>query len=583
MIKLASLGLCLAILGAPAVRAAPPDDVDVDLVANAADDCPTAWDPDQEDTGGIGALSGPDGVGDVCQCGDIDFDLRTTGIDVELYRLHLAESPGAALGPAARLRCDVAGAGAACDIQDVAVLRRALAPSALGPGIASLCPGGATDPGVFVATSGSDASLGTAVAPLATVAAGLAVAQVFGSTQLWVGSGDYAGPRLDLVSGVSITGGFDPANWQPSVLQTHYWATSPVAAQATGLIAPTKLERIRLAAANATAPGGSSYALLASSSPGLAIVRSALIAGAGAGAPATANGGSGTNGSSGGIGNPGCEDSTFLCSSCSQPSGGLSGLSACGRTGGTGGQPGHGGGTGVTGGTGVGGTLGGAGGPSGANGTVGSPGTPGSVGAGGPGASTFLSAAPSGLFGEAGGPGGSGSPGNGGGGGGGGGGGTTDCDSYGSSGGGGGAGGCGGSGGPGGSGGGGSIALYLFGSSAVVSETALETGPASGGGAGGLGGLGGSGGAGGPGGLYGGGSEQDDGGNGAAGGSGGAGALGGFGGGGAGGPSIGIGCGGGSSLPLDFDNIFSLGAAGAGGVSQGNAGSGGVHVDRFGC
>jgi hypothetical protein len=503
MTKLAilALSLCLATLGARPALAAPPGDVDADLVANASDNCPTAWNPDQSDTGGIGAASAPDGVGDACQCGDVDFDFRTTSLDVGLYRLHLAASPGAAFGPAALLRCDVAGAGAACDILDVTVLRRALA--SLAPGIGSLCPGGVTDAGVFVATSGSDSNAGTPTDPLETLAAGLAVAQVFGSAQVWVASGDYAGPRLDLASGVSITGGFDPATWHPSLFETRYYATTSVAAQATGLTLPTKLEQIQLAAANATVPGESSYALLvSSSSTHLAVVRSALMAGAGASGLAGASGSLGASGSNGLIGHPGCENSTLLCSSCSRPPGGAGGSSACGRSGGVGGPPGLGPNSGLFGGTGTVDTPGGAGGASSGNGTPGSPGSVGASGPQGPGGSTVLTAGATGLLAQSGSNGGAGAPGNGGGGGGGGGGGTTDCDSYGSSGGGGGAGGCGGSGGLGGSGGGGSIALYLYGSAAVVSETTFETANGASGGAGGLHGLGGSGGASGPGGPY---------------------------------------------------------------------------------
>jgi hypothetical protein len=582
MTKLANLALCLAILGAHPALAAPPGDLDADLVANAGDNCPTAWNPDQKDTGGIGAASAPDGVGDACQCGDVDFDFRVTNLDVGLYRLHLAASPGAALGPAAVLRCDVAGAGAVCDILDVTVLRRALA--SLAPGIGSLCPGGVTDAGVFVATSGSDSNAGTATDPLGTIAAGLAVAQVFGSAQVWVGSGDYAGPRLDLASGVSITGGFDPATWQPSLFETRYYATTAVAAQATGLTLPTKLEQIRLAAANATVPSESSYALLvSSSSTHLAIVRSALMAGAGASGFAGASGASGASAASGAIGHPGCENSTLLCSSCSRPPGGAGGSSACGRTGGVGGLPGLGPNSGLAGGTGTVGTPGGAGGASSANGISGSPGLAGGAGPNGSAGSTALTATAAGLLAQSGGNGGTGAPGNGGGGGGGGGGGTASCDSYGSSGGGGGGGGCGGSFGLGGGAGGGSIALYLYGSSAVVSETTLETANGAAGGVGGFHGLGGSGGGAGPGGPYGGSGEQDDGGNGAAGGSGGAGGAGGYGGGGAGGPSIGIACGGGSSLLLDFDSLFSLGSPGPGGASAGNAGASGVLADRLGC
>ena len=139
---------------------------------------------------------------------------------------------------------------------DVVVLQRTLELPALAPGIAIACPGGATDAGVFVSTSGSDANPGTPAAPLQSLAEGIARAQLLGSTQVWVGSGDYFGPQLMLASGVSITGGFDPATWQASLDQTRYWALTAIAARAISVVAPTKLERIQIAAANATGSSG---------------------------------------------------------------------------------------------------------------------------------------------------------------------------------------------------------------------------------------------------------------------------------------------------------------------------------------
>jgi len=48
------------------------DDPDGDRVPVSGDICPNAWDPAQLDRGGLGEGSGPDGIGDGCQCGDVD-------------------------------------------------------------------------------------------------------------------------------------------------------------------------------------------------------------------------------------------------------------------------------------------------------------------------------------------------------------------------------------------------------------------------------------------------------------------------------------------------------------------------------
>ena len=60
---LRTLGLVLAIAGNPAAWASPPGDLDTDLVLDLADGCPTAWDPEQADTGGNGARGGSGGPG----------------------------------------------------------------------------------------------------------------------------------------------------------------------------------------------------------------------------------------------------------------------------------------------------------------------------------------------------------------------------------------------------------------------------------------------------------------------------------------------------------------------------------------
>ncbi len=104
------------------VRATPgnllSDDPDADRVATSSDVCPNAYDPDQLDRGGLGDASGPDGIGDGCQCGDVDGSGRVTLADGFAILMH-------DFGDDPLVRedlCDVDGGGS-CDPYDfVAVL-----------------------------------------------------------------------------------------------------------------------------------------------------------------------------------------------------------------------------------------------------------------------------------------------------------------------------------------------------------------------------------------------------------------------------------------------------------------------------
>jgi hypothetical protein len=49
-----------------------------------ADNCPDVPNPDQLDRGGFGSGSLPDGIGDACQCGDVDGDGLVTPTDAEI-------------------------------------------------------------------------------------------------------------------------------------------------------------------------------------------------------------------------------------------------------------------------------------------------------------------------------------------------------------------------------------------------------------------------------------------------------------------------------------------------------------------
>lgn len=98
-------------------------DADGDGVDDAQDDCPNAANPDQRDSGGIGSGSAADGIGDACQCGDVNGDGRVTTTDGVLVLRSRLTPPKASL-PFAE-RCDVGGS-AGCSTADAVLMLRAL-------------------------------------------------------------------------------------------------------------------------------------------------------------------------------------------------------------------------------------------------------------------------------------------------------------------------------------------------------------------------------------------------------------------------------------------------------------------------
>jgi hypothetical protein len=232
------LPLPLLFLSAPLVAAALPPDLDGDGIANAADDCPFVANPRQQDLGGIGAASAPDGIGDACQCGDVTGSGRVDAADVAAIRQSLA-NPAAALTPAALDRCAVFGDLADCDIVQVSVLRRALATPALPPLVSPATPQhcvAALTEDVYVETYGVPGASGTAADPLPRIGDALARARADraggqlpagGGVRIHVGSGTWTGsysaaalaanpqyeafpillnvPRLDLLGATSLS------------------------------------------------------------------------------------------------------------------------------------------------------------------------------------------------------------------------------------------------------------------------------------------------------------------------------------------------------------------------------------------
>jgi len=115
-------GFLICDLGA--YEASPPTaDADGDGAPDETDNCPFIPNADQVDRGGVGSNSDPDGIGDACQCGDVNGSGRVTLSDATLVLRALLVPPAATL--AKPELCNVVGS-AACTSSDAAVIRRAL-------------------------------------------------------------------------------------------------------------------------------------------------------------------------------------------------------------------------------------------------------------------------------------------------------------------------------------------------------------------------------------------------------------------------------------------------------------------------
>ena len=108
-------------------------DFDGDGPNDAEDNCPFTANSLQEDRGGFDS-DAPDGVGDACQCGDLDNDGIVTQADVLVGRSGLAGASTASI--AAPHKCNVSGAlrpelhpdrpvSVDCEIDDLVILERA--------------------------------------------------------------------------------------------------------------------------------------------------------------------------------------------------------------------------------------------------------------------------------------------------------------------------------------------------------------------------------------------------------------------------------------------------------------------------
>jgi len=98
-------------------------DGDGDGVPDVSDNCPTVPNPGQQDAGGLGTGSLPNGRGDACECGDVSGNGIVTITDATLIQRALLTPPTATMTRPEL--CNVGG-NATCSIADSVIVRRAL-------------------------------------------------------------------------------------------------------------------------------------------------------------------------------------------------------------------------------------------------------------------------------------------------------------------------------------------------------------------------------------------------------------------------------------------------------------------------
>jgi hypothetical protein len=454
-------------------------------------------------------------------------------------------------------------------------------------GVDANCDGidGVPADAIFVDTDDGDDGTGdgTMDAPYKTLGAAIQAAVDAGKSQVFVGEGLYL-EDLDLVTGVSLYGGYEPD--QGWLRNLNYTTTAGLTAEPLTCDGQTDIEVQGFLIQSASDTGAGASVRTASFHDCEVLFSYCTFQTGDAGnGVAGATGSNGQPGEAGTKGGDSCKFGGTWCGNpCPQPQGGAAGNSPCGENGGGGGnggedeKVGHQGSAGLNGG-GAGGPAGGVegNGGNGGNGAGGQDGTDGST------ASWGGALGAGGYTPGHGADGTNGTNGKGGGGGGGGGGTDTDwvCPVWGAGGGGGGGGGCSGTKGTKGTGGGGSFGLYIVDSTVNLVSCVVFAGDA---GDGGKGGDGGDGAGGGQGGSKGNSGIEDEG-DGGKGGNGGPGGDGGAGSGGDGGPSIGIVCVGAVTLNVDDESLVAPGFQGAAGAAGagGNPGYPGFSEITYGC
>jgi hypothetical protein len=148
--------------------------------------------------------------------------------------------------------------------------------------------GGPADPseltdqfGVFVSPNGQPHTDGNHVRPAASIQDGIDLAKRVGK-RVYVCAGTFH-EQITLADSVSIIGGLDCTNNEWSVgkpgARTRIEAPKSPAITATNISSPTRLEGLDVIAPDATAPSGSSIALIADHATALTIATSKLTAG----------------------------------------------------------------------------------------------------------------------------------------------------------------------------------------------------------------------------------------------------------------------------------------------------------------
>jgi lysophospholipase L1-like esterase len=113
--------------------AANAQDTDSDGVPDGSDNCVYVANPGQEDVGGLFGPP-PDGIGDACQCGDINNDGHVDLLDAATYERGLANVLPAALDED---KCSVIGGRLDCEPNDWQTLREAIV--GIAPGVTQVC------------------------------------------------------------------------------------------------------------------------------------------------------------------------------------------------------------------------------------------------------------------------------------------------------------------------------------------------------------------------------------------------------------------------------------------------------------
>jgi hypothetical protein len=153
-------------------------------------------------------------------------------------------------------------------------------------GIDANCDGvdGVASDSVFVDTLGSDANDGAKASPVMTVGRGLALAKEQGKHHVLVAAGTYSQP-IELVSGISIHGGYDRGTWKRAPLDRSAKtvltaASSPVVA-GDHVDRPTRMTGLVILAPSAGQAGKSSIAVRLVESSAVRFEDSVLRGGAG--------------------------------------------------------------------------------------------------------------------------------------------------------------------------------------------------------------------------------------------------------------------------------------------------------------